>query len=212
MTALLIVALLAGCNAQDDTPDADPDEGPMEKAGKKMDEMADKTAKKMDAMGDQASAALSAAYLHTKVRGKLLDGVGMDALRIEIDVKGDHVILNGTVREANSPELAVEMVETLEGVESVESKLVHKPASSDDPDPMETAKSGIADAVLATKVRVALLDAIGTDGVPLDIDVADGVVVLSGAVPDEKKAEAAAAAARGVENVKSVENELTSGS
>jgi len=213
---IVLAFLIGACTSQEADSTSEPDAGPMEKTGEKMDEMADEmadeTAKKMDEMGDEAAAALSAAYLHAKVRGKLLDGLGADALRIDIDVHGDVVTLTGTVRDAKTTELAADLVRTLDGVETVESNLVHKSASSDDPDLMDKAGTELSDAMIATEVRLALLDAIGSDALAVDIDVADGAIVLSGTVGSAEKVSAASEAVRGVKDVKSVENEIDAGS
>jgi len=195
MIALMTAALVGACSSEETSDDTATKEGPMEKAGKKMDEMAEK-----------AAGAMSTAYLHTKVRAKLLDGIGTDALRIDIDVEDGKVVLNGTVRKRQTKELAGEIVGNLEGVKSVESKLGHNPAGTDDPGPMEEAGEELADAMLATKVRMALLDELGADALDIDIEVAGGKVVLSG---QTKKADAAVEAVHGLDDVTDVEDDLS---
>lgn len=192
--ALMTAALVGACSQEETPGDTATKEGPMEKAGKKMDQMAEK-----------AAGAMSTAYLHTKVRGTLLDGIGTDALRIDIDVDDGKVVLKGTVRMRQTKELAKELVENLDGVKSVESKLEHEPAGTDDPGPMEEAGAELADAMLATKVRLALLDKLGEDALAIDVEVAEGTVVLSGKTT---KADAAVEAVRGLGDVKNVENQM----
>ncbi|HZI16986.1 MAG TPA: BON domain-containing protein [Pyrinomonadaceae bacterium] len=68
--------------------------------------------------------------------------------------------------------------------------------------------SGGNDMFLFTKVRAAVAGAGELQGAGIVLNVSDGVVILSGSVPDETQKAKAAELARGVEGVKGVRNEL----
>jgi hyperosmotically inducible periplasmic protein len=68
--------------------------------------------------------------------------------------------------------------------------------------------SGGNDLFLFTRVRAAVAGAGELQGSGIVLNVSDGVVVLSGTVPDEALKAKAAEVVRGVEGVKGVRNEL----
>ena len=119
------------------------------------------------------------AILHSKVRLALLDALGTDALRMEIDVDQGSVSLKGQVRAPGSRELAGEVARKVGGVKSVTEDLRVVTEGSDDAEPLDRAGK-VADRKLEAKVQLKLLEEIGAPALTVGIDAADGVVTLSG--------------------------------
>jgi len=74
---------------------------------------------------------------------------------------------------------------------------------------LNNAGDTLADAALTTKVKTALLADADVKGLRIDVDTRNSVVTLAGAVDNAGNMERAAALARGVEGVVSVDNRLT---
>ena len=65
------------------------------------------------------------------------------------------------------------------------------------------------DAAITTKVKTALIAEPGLKSLQINVDTANGVVTLSGAVDSAQSLDRAQQLAQGVDGVKSVENRLT---
>jgi hyperosmotically inducible protein len=78
--------------------------------------------------------------------------------------------------------------------------------------PDRTAGQVVDDAGITAKVKAALLAEKDVDGMKINVDTSQGKVTLSGKVPDQSQVEKATQVARGIEGVKTVENQLTVGS
>lgn len=78
--------------------------------------------------------------------------------------------------------------------------------------PDRTAGQVVDDAGITAKVKAALIAEKGVDGMKINVDTSEGKVTLSGKVPDQTQVEKATQVARGIEGVKTVENQLTVGS
>ena len=143
-----------------------------------------------------------------KVRKALLVKLGADALHIDVDMKGTEVLLGGTVKKRATSELAEDVAESVEGVTGVDNeiKLAEYEASGSQAGVAATeTERELEDAAIEAKVRVALIDRLGSDGVRISTEVASGVVTLSYSndFPAARKAEARAAteAVSGVKKV-----------
>ncbi len=66
----------------------------------------------------------------------------------------------------------------------------------------------VDDAAITAKVKTAMIGEPGLKALQIDVDTANGVVTLSGAVDTPQNLERATQVAQGVEGVKSVENRL----
>jgi osmotically-inducible protein OsmY len=118
---------------------------------------------------------------------------------IKVDSKNGIVTLTGTVAEASHKSLAQDTVESLPGVKSVENQLTVKGES-----PAEH-----SDAWIGTKVKTTLLYHRNVRGTKTDVNVSDGVVILSGEASSLAQKELTTEYASDVEGVKSVKNEMT---
>ena len=116
-----------------------------------------------------------------KVKLALLEKLGTDSLHIDVDSAVGAVTLQGTVTKRETRELAVTIAKSVEGVRSVDNK-VRLEASVENPNKAGVvageAEAEVRDAVLATKIRLALVDKMGSDGFKIGTEVADGVVTL----------------------------------
>lgn len=115
------------------------------------------------------------------VKLALLDKLGTDSLHVEVVSDAGALTLEGTVDKRETRELAETIAKSVAGVESVDNGILLE-ASVADPN-----KAGVAtgeaeaewkDAVLATKIRLGLVDKMGSDGFRIGTEVASGVVTL----------------------------------
>ncbi len=118
---------------------------------------------------------------------------------IKIESKNGAVILTGTVAEASQKSLAENTVESLPGVKSVDNQLKIKGES-----PAEH-----SDGWIGTKVKTALLFHRNVRATKTDVNVTDGVVILSGEASSVAQKELTTEYAKDVEGVKEVKNEMT---
>ena len=133
--------------------------------------------------GGAANAADNQADWTTTLNVKLalLDKLGTDSLHVDVDANAGALLLKGTVEKRETRELAATIAKSVAGVESVEND-IRVEASVANPN-----KSGVAageteaelkDAVLSTKIRLALVNQMGSDGFKIGTEVANGVVTL----------------------------------
>lgn len=171
----------------------------------------DASAKK-DAMPHQAEP--SAADWKTKLQVKmaLLEKLGTDSLHVEVSAHEGAVGLSGVVEKRETKELAETMAKSIPAVTSVRND-IRLEASVDNDNKAGVAageaEAELKDAMLSTKVRLALVDGLGSYGFRIGTEVASGVVTLEFA-PElaanrRKEATQAAKSVEGVTKVVSVE-------
>lgn len=123
--------------------------------------------------------AASETALGLKVRLELLQKLGGDGLRVEVEADGSRIVLAGEVKKRATAELAEEVAKKVEGVRSVESRITVAGESEGTVEgALGEAASELEDAALETKVRIALVDRLGSDGFRIGTDAASGVVTL----------------------------------
>ena len=118
---------------------------------------------------------------------------------IKTESKNGIVTLTGTVAEASHKSLAENTVESLPGVKSVDNQLVVKGES-----PAEH-----SDGWIGTKVKSTLLFHRNVRATKTDVNVTDGVVILSGEASSQAQKELTTEYAKDVEGVKEVKNQMT---
>jgi osmotically-inducible protein OsmY len=160
----------------------------------------------LSAIGSAGASEAQADWATTlQVKLALLSKLGTDSLHIDVDTSESRVELSGTVEKRETAELATGIARSVDGVAAVENELRVEPR----PGEAGTAGSALAeaeaevqDAILETKIRIAFLDQLGTDGFKVGTEAASGVVTLEfdPATPAELR-QKAMAAARGVEGV-----------
>jgi len=135
-----------------------------------------------DRLQPAASAAEDSSHaVGLRVKLELLQKLGTDALRIDVDSDGGKVRLSGEVKKRSTAELAEDVAKKVEGVTSVTSDLqvAGEPAPTSSADALlSEAEREVADAALEVKVRMAFVVRLGSDGFRIGTDAASGVVTL----------------------------------
>jgi len=195
---VIAVAMLIGsaalAAAQTPTP------GPAARAGNAID-------RAWSAVSDE----LADAILKTKIRVAMLEHLKSDGLRVQIDVKAGVVELSGQVGKRANRMLARDVAASVEGVREVRSRVEVAPAEATPPPVAKfvgTVEHGFGDALLQAKVKGKLLEELGKTAFKVDVDAADGVVSLTGTVPDEARRELAVRTARATDGVKELHDLL----
>jgi osmotically-inducible protein OsmY len=115
------------------------------------------------------------------VKLALLNKLGTDSLHVDVDSNAGAVTLKGTVDKRETKELAETVAKSVTGVKSVGND-IRLEASVANPNKAGVAageaEAELKDAVLQTKVRIALVDKMGSDGFKIGTDAANGVVTL----------------------------------
>lgn len=143
-----------------------------------------------------------------QVKLALLDKLGADSLHVDVEASGGHVVLRGTVNRRETMELAETVAASATGVAHVKND-IRLGAETAEPSKagaaVGEAEAEVKDAMLSTKVRLTLIDKMGTDGFRIGTEVANGVVTLE-LDPDlaPRRREEAMAAVRAVEGVSRV--------
>jgi len=118
---------------------------------------------------------------------------------IKTESKDGVVTLTGTVAEASHKSLAEDTVASLPGVKSVDNQLV---VSGDQP-------AEHSDAWITTKVKTALLFHRNVSASGTTVFTKDGVVTVQGVASSQAQKELTTEYAKDIDNVKSVNNEMT---
>ena len=144
-----------------------------------------------------------------QVKLALLSKLGPDSLHIDVDTSDAQVSLAGTVGKRETAELASGIARSVEGVSGVENEIRVEAAAQGTESKAASvateAEAEVKDAILETKIRIAFLDQLGSDGFKIGTEAASGVVTLEFAsdAPAELRHKAMAAA-RGVDGVAKV--------
>jgi len=155
--------------------------------------------------------------LALRVKLELLRKLGVDALHVDVEAEGGRIVLAGEVKKRATAELAEEIAGKVSGVRRVESRLkvAETTAGSGSATKLDRAlgeaEAEVRDAALETRVRLALVDRLGSDGFRIGTDAASGVVTLEfpGSIDRQRRREAmrVTEAVEGVSKVISLEKE-----
>lgn len=155
------------------------------------------------------------ALLHLRVRTALLEHLKTQALGVDIDVAGDSVVLSGQVDSRADRVLAEEVALSVEGVEDVDNRIKLSAKASDGSAPVSEAvgkaEHKFNDALLEARVQTRLVRELGEVGFRIDVEAADGEVVLRGTVPDRARKRIALNSAGKVKGVTKVHDLLKVG-
>ncbi|MBB1274878.1 BON domain-containing protein [Psychromonas sp. SR45-3] len=143
------------------------------------------------------------AWLDGKAETTLLFNSHLNSFDINTDVQDRVVILTGKVDSAVDKSLAEELVASLEGVESVDNKLsvINKKQESE-------LVASLTDSKVEAVVKSKLLMSSDVSGTSIEVEVLNGVVILTGEVDSDSEEELAVMIAKNSEDVKSVINKL----
>jgi osmotically-inducible protein OsmY len=115
-----------------------------------------------------------------KVKLALLTKLGADSLKIDVDTTDGAVRLGGEVGKRETAELAKTVAASVEGVTAVDNDLVVETPASAGAVARAAAETEaeVKDGILESKVRLALIDQLGSDGFRIGTEAANGVVTL----------------------------------
>lgn len=116
---------------------------------------------------------------------------------VKVKARDGVVTLTGTVQDSDDRALAVDTVENLPGVASVNNEIVVKSAYPEH-----------SDAWIGVKLRSLLLVKANVSAATTTVDVKDGVVLLSGTADNAAQKELTGVYAKEIVGVKSVRNEI----
>jgi len=116
---------------------------------------------------------------------------------VKVKAKDGVVTLSGTVQDRDERELAVDTVENLPGVLSVNNEIKVEPSYPEK-----------SDAWMALKIRSRLLVKANVSAATTKVVVTDGNVVLSGTADNIAQKDLTAVYAKDIDGVKSVQNEI----
>lgn len=145
------------------------------------------------------------AWLDGKAEGTLLFNGHLNSFDINTDVRNGVVILTGKVDSEVDKALAEELVESLDGVKSVDNNLtVLNKEEHEDSKILVSLTDSKVEAVVKTKL---LLES-EVSGTNIEVEVEKGVVTLMGEVESGSAKELAIAIAKNTDDVKSVVDKL----
>lgn len=199
--AALIVAVAApGARAGGDAAPT-PSPGPAARVGSAIDHA-----------WDEVTGSVGEALLVTRIRVALLDRLKEDGLRVSIATHDGVVDLSGAVQNRSSVELATQAAASVKGVRAVRSRVTLADGTQGPEPPVArvvgTVERSVGDALLEARIKTRLLEQLGKVAFKVDVDAADGVVTLSGVVPDVARKQLAVSIARGTSGVKDVRDLL----
>ncbi len=194
-----VAAALLACVAQAASPTPTP--GPAAKVGGAIDRAWSTV---QDGVAD--------ALLVTRVRVALLERLKEDGMRVTIQVHGTTVELSGRVEKPENAELAGKVAASVSGVRAVQNRVTVVPSGQVAEPPIAhalgEAERAVANALLEAKVKARLLEELGRVAFDVEVEAKDGVVTLSGTVPDTARAEVVVRVARATKGVRELHDLL----
>ena len=145
---------------------------------------------------------LDDAVITTKVKSTLLADSVAHGGDTSVETRKGDVLLSGFVDSQAQADREVQLAKGVEGVQSVENKLMIKDGKS-------SAGNVLDDSVVTVKVKSALLADDQTRGTEFAVSSNKGVVQLSGFVDSADEQARATSVARNVEGVQSVVNDTS---
>ena len=145
---------------------------------------------------------LDDAVITTKVKSTLLTDSAARSGDTSVETRKGEVLLSGFVDSQAQADREVQLAKGVEGVLSVQNKLMIKDGKS-------TAGNVLDDSVVTVKVKSALLADDQTRGTEFAVSSNKGVVQLSGYVDSADEQARATSVARNVEGVQSVVNDTS---
>ena len=137
----------------------------------------------------------------------------LKASDISVEVRGDRAYLTGTVDESTDKNLAGQIAQGVDGIATVENKLVvdenWTPKARDPNDTDRDFATTVEDATITASVKSKLLWNDHTDGLEIDVDTVDGRVTLTGTADTAEAKQIATRLARNTDGVVGVDNKLT---
>ncbi len=154
---------------------------------------------------DSANPERSDSWIALKIRSRLLVKGNVSAASTKVDVKDGMVLLTGTADNVAQKELTEVYAKEIEGVKSVDNKLVVK----ENYDAKPTVGEKIDDASITTQVKVALMRHKSTSALKTKVETNEGVIVITGEAASDAERSLVTKLAQDVRGVRSVDNRMT---
>ena len=155
---------------------------------------------------------LADAIVKTKIRVAMLEHLKSDGLRVQVDVRAGVVNLSGEVQRRADQKLAEQVAASVDGAKEVHSKVTVAAGAGPTPPPVAgfvgKVERNFDDVLLEARIKGRLLEEIGKAAFKIEVSAVDGVVSLSGIVPDEAREKLAVKVAQGTGGVKELHDLL----
>lgn len=196
VSAFLFLAIAVGASAQTPAKQTQPPAPPAAPAKQ------DRTLGKV----------ISDAWITMKIHSLYINEDALENSNIDVDTRNGTVTLSGTVASEAGRNRAVEIAKMTEGVKSVSNAgLRVAPVGSDTAKAADAGKRAgrtVNDGWIKSKIYAEFLTEDFLMDSNLDIDVANGMVTMSGTVPTQAARERAEVVAKKTEGVKAVKNTI----
>jgi len=150
--------------------------------------------------------------LLTRIRVALLERLKEEGMRVTIEVHGGSVDLSGQVERRESVDLAERVTASVNGVRTVRNRVTLAPSGQVLEPPIAhalgKAERAVANALLEAKVKAHLLEQLGKVAFDIGVEATDGIVSLSGTVPDSAREKLAVTIAKTTPGVKELHDLL----
>jgi hyperosmotically inducible protein len=156
------------------------------------------------AHSDSAGAAISDAGITTKVKAKYLGDDRLKGSHIKVTTTNGVVTLTGSALGADSKSAAEELAKEVNGVKSVDDELVTSASQGSAHKAMATTERVGSDSWITTKVKSEIMADSVSKGFKVSVKTVNGVVMLSGVLPNDDAVAHVKDLAEKVEGVKSV--------
>jgi hyperosmotically inducible protein len=156
------------------------------------------------AHSDSAGAAISDAGITTKVKAKYLGDDRLKGSHIKVTTTNGVVTLTGSALGADSKSAAEELAKEVTGVKSVDDELVTSASQGSAHKTMATTERVGSDSWITTKVKSEIMADSVSKGFKVSVKTVNGVVMLSGVLPNDDAVAHVKDLAEKVEGVKSV--------
>jgi osmotically-inducible protein OsmY len=201
MRVMLAAAFIAALACGREAPTPTPTPGPAARLGGTL-----------DRTWSTVQGQVADVLLLTRIRVALLERLKEDGLRVTIEVHGGSVELSGQVEKGENVELAGRVAASVTGVRTVRSRVALAPAGQALEPPIAhalgTAERAVADALLEARVKTRLLEELGKIAFDIEVEASEGIVSLSGTVPDAARGKLAVDVAKGTPGVKELHDHL----
>jgi hyperosmotically inducible protein len=156
------------------------------------------------AHSDSAGAAIGDAAITTKVKAKYLGDDRLKGSHIKVTTTNGVVTLTGSALGADSKSAAEELAKEVNGVKSVDDELVTSASQGSAHKAMATTERVGSDSWITTKVKSEIMVDSVSKGFKVSVKTVNGVVMLSGVLPNDDAVAHVKDLAEKVEGVKSV--------
>ena len=155
------------------------------------------------------------AWLEGRVESALLFNEHLDSFAIDTRVHEGKAVLSGSVESEIDRDLAGEITQLVDGVDSVDNRLTVDATAGESAKDSEAHRSdsewrqSVMDATTTAEIKTRLLLNDHTGGLAINVDTADGVVTLSGEVDSEEEIDLAGKIAANIAGEQNVDNRLS---